>query len=348
MIWLVWRQHRQQVLFALLGLAALAAFMIPTGIQMHAAFDRAGLDDCVPAAAQVDYLRANPNSNVAPFGADPSDPVTAQVTLCQEQAGLYAGRLGLYGTVGILLWFLPLLAGIFWGAPLVAREVEHGTHRLVWTQGVTRRRWALVKFSLVGGGLVLVAACYSVLMTWWRAPLDQAAAQRFQFLLFDLIGIVPIAYTLFAFALGTFAGALTRKTQVAGAITLVGFTAARLGVEFLARSHYLAPLRRTYPILVTKLPNPISGDWLLSSGVYSAQGARVAGGTFTQFVFGGCPPPPAGAQCLAQYGGITSYTMEVFQPAERFWLFQGIETALFTAVAVGLLLAAVRWARRLT
>ena len=46
MIWLVWRQHRKQALFALLGLAALAAFVVPTGMQMHGAFERAGLDDC--------------------------------------------------------------------------------------------------------------------------------------------------------------------------------------------------------------------------------------------------------------------------------------------------------------
>ena len=49
--------------------------------------------------------------------------------------------------IGILLLLLPLLIGLFWGAPLVSREVEHGTHRLVWTQGVSRRRWAAVKFG---------------------------------------------------------------------------------------------------------------------------------------------------------------------------------------------------------
>ena len=50
-------------------------------------------------------------------------------------------------SLGILFLILPVLVGLFWGAPLVAREVEHGTHRLVWTQGVSRRRWALVKFG---------------------------------------------------------------------------------------------------------------------------------------------------------------------------------------------------------
>jgi ABC-type transport system involved in multi-copper enzyme maturation permease subunit len=35
---------------------------------------------------------------------------------------------------------IPALLGMFWGAPLIARELESGTYRLAWTQSVTRRR----------------------------------------------------------------------------------------------------------------------------------------------------------------------------------------------------------------
>ena len=69
--------------------------------------------------------------------------------------------------VGVLFVVLPLLVGLFWGAPLVAREVEHGTHRLVWTQGVSRRHWALVKFGLVGAVTLIVAAVYGLGLSWW-------------------------------------------------------------------------------------------------------------------------------------------------------------------------------------
>jgi hypothetical protein len=244
MIWLVWRQHRQQALFALLALAALAGFLVPTGLQLHHEFQRSGLATCLPAAASVELVQADPGLDRVP------DPVQA----CQERARQFAGRYGPRGIVGVLLWFLPLFAGMFWGAPLVAREVEHGTHRLVWTQGVSRLRWALAKFGLVGGGVVLAAACYGLLVTWWRAPLDQTTGNtsgRFAYSLIDLEGLVPIGYALFAVALGVFAGALTRKTQTAMTVTLVGFFATRLPVELLARAHYLPLVRRSFPLVGT-------------------------------------------------------------------------------------------------
>jgi hypothetical protein len=347
MTWLVWRQHRKQALFVLLALAAMAAFLIPTGLQMHREFDRAGLDDCLPAATRVEFLRVAP----------PDQPPDA-VRACQELAGEFARRFGSRGSLGVLLWFLPLLAGLFWGAPLVAREVEHGTHRLVWTQGVSRLRWAVVKFGLVGTGVVLAAAGYALLLTWWRAPLDQVAAgtavgNRFGFLLFDLEGLVPVGYALFAVALGVFAGVLTRKTQAAMAVTLVGFMATRLVVEFLARPRFLAPLRRTYPVIGDQEVNVLGGDWVIKAGVYNAEGVRLSGGTFGNYSSSLCPPTttlaPAPSTttnpCLVEYGA-GAYNLQVFHPADRFWLFQGIETAIFVALAVLLLLAAVHWVRR--
>jgi ABC-type transport system involved in multi-copper enzyme maturation permease subunit len=39
----------------------------------------------------------------------------------------------------------PALIGIFWGAPLLARELESGTYRLARTQSVTRSRWLVTK-----------------------------------------------------------------------------------------------------------------------------------------------------------------------------------------------------------
>jgi hypothetical protein len=51
---------------------------------------------------------------------------------------------------------VPVPVGVFFGAPLVAHEVEHGTHRFVWTQAVSRRCWAVTKFGLISAVRVLV------------------------------------------------------------------------------------------------------------------------------------------------------------------------------------------------
>ena len=154
MTWLVWRQHRQQVLAAAIAMLAVVLFLVPTGRQMHAAFDDLGLRRCLPGAG--------PAKLVAPDGG------------CASLSEQFSGRFQGLATTSLLLLFLPVLVGMFWGAPLVAREVEHGTHRLVWTQGVTRLRWATVKLALVGGGVVLAAAAYAALVGWWVASLRGA------------------------------------------------------------------------------------------------------------------------------------------------------------------------------
>jgi hypothetical protein len=323
MTWLVWRQHRQQALAAVIALVAVALFLVPTGRELHAAFDDLGLEACLRGGG--------PPEVVAPDDG------------CGALSERFSGRFQGLALASLLLLFLPVLAGLFWGAPLVAREVEHGTHRLVWTQGVTRLRWATVKLVLVGGGVVLVAAAYALLVGWWIAPLNDATGYRFTWLFFDQQGPVLVGYAVFAFALGVLAGTLTGKVLPAMAITLGGFLATRVAVALLLRPRFLPPLRRTYPIVSGDpvVPNQLAGDWVISRGVYSAQGVKLTPGSGSQ-VF--CDETAA-SRCLAEYGA-GAYNQDLFQPADRFWLFQGIETALFVALALVLVLVAVRLVRR--
>ena len=325
MTWLVWRQHRQQALAAVVALLAVALFLVPTGRQMRAAFDDLGLGTCLRATPQTELVTAD----------------TGCLPLSEE----FSGRFQSLGLVSLLLLFLPALVGLFWGAPLVARELEHGTHRLVWTQGVTRLRWATVKLGLVGGGVVLVAAAYTLLVDWWIAPLNDATGYRFTWLFFDQQGPVLVGYALFALALGVLAGTLTGKVLPAMAVTLGGFLATRVAVALLLRPRFLPPLRRAYPVVgaTPTESNPLIGDWVISRGVYSAQGVKLTPGSGAQAL---CDQTAA-ARCIAEYG-VGAYNQDLFQPADRFWLFQGIETALFVALAVVLVLVAIHLIRRRT
>jgi hypothetical protein len=142
-----------------------------------------------------------------------------------------------------------------------------------------------------------------------------------------------VGYTVFAVALGTFAGTVSRKVLPAMALTLVGFIGARIAVE-LARPNFLPPVERRFPVVAYLFPNPMRSDWILDRDVYDGTGQVVVGGGD---IF--CDPP------CPDYGE-DWYNVHLYQPAGRFWLFQYIETGLFAALAMVLLAWAVHRVRR--
>ena len=329
MIWLAWRQHRRQALFTLLGLAALAALMIPTGLAMRHTFAHEGLAGCLDA-----------------IGTGPL--AKEQSGTCNRAFSQFTTQYKNLALVGALFVFLPLLIGLFWGAPLVAREIEQGTHRLVWTQGVSRRRWALVKIGLVGGATLAAAIVYGLGMSWWWSPLSRSGgAPKFTNLSFDVQGVAPIGYTLFAIALGVAAGTVWQKVLPAMAVSVVGFAGVRIATTVLARVHYLPAKELTAPLVNTTgvAPNSLNGDWVISMGIRNAAGRIVDDGSWRS-----CTPRAGTATCPGgdKLGyGAGAYNWEQYQPASRFWAFQAIETGLFVALAALLLYFAIRRVRRI-
>jgi hypothetical protein len=172
---------------------------------------------------------------------------------------------GLRTAFGILLTVLPGLIGAFWGAPLIAREIESGTFPLVWTQSVTRTRWLVVKLVVVGLAGMLVAGLLSLIVTWWARPLDRAAADVYG--TFGERDLVPIGYTAFAFALGVAAGMLIRRTVPAMAVTLFAFVVVRVVTTFGVRPRVIAPahLVRALDPASTGFGSGISPSILLNS-----------------------------------------------------------------------------------
>jgi hypothetical protein len=325
MIWLTWRQHRKQLLYSVIGLAVLAAFIYPTGRAMRSDFARLGLAACMGTAP-------GPGNGA-----------------CETASRQFTDQWSPFTFIGLLFLILPLLVGLFWGAPVVAREVEHGTHRLVWTQGVGRRQWALVKFSFVGGFAVLAAVAYGLGMSWWLTPLSQTGQMnRFDQLLFDMQGVAPIGYTLFAVALGVFAGTVWPRMLPAMGVTLAGFLGVRVLVEVLARQHYMNPVELTAQLDSSTGINDV-GDWVLNDGIKNAAGQLVLPHARIE-----CHADPAGPvqvapACGADQGlGAGAYNWELVQPANRYWTFQWIEMGVFVVLALGLLFLALRRVRRLS
>ena len=312
MIWLTWQQHRKQALFTLIALGVLAALMIPTGLAMRHTFTDLGLPACVSGDA---------------------GQTQAALLACSEALTHFNDRHGTLFLVGVLFVFAPLLVGLFWGAPVVAREAEHGTHRLVWTQGVSRRHWSVVKFGIVGAVALVAAAVYGLGMSWWLAPVS-VTGSRFGLLLFDTQGLVPIGYTLFAVALGIFAGTVGQRVLPAMAVTLAGFVGLRIALILLARPHYLPALSRTVPDpFVAVSPN---GDWQMVRPVSKGDWQLVR-----EFVDVNGNPILPDAQGNMAFGPGT-YIRELYHPADRFWPFQGIETGIYVGLALLLFYLAVR------
>jgi hypothetical protein len=273
------------------------------------------------------------------------------------------------------LLVVPALVGIFFGAPLVARELESGTFRLIFTQGVTRARWLTVKLALVGLGSSVLAGGLSLMVAWWANPINIENANRFSPTLFGVFGIVPFGYGLFAFALGATTGVLFRRTLPAMATTLVGYAAARLAVTFWVRPHFGSPVMKSFALNASSqfgfqgspsgpqvvLQNPtIPNAWVSSTTAVDKAGHAPT----TAFLDKACPGITGGAQKVHAIGPVGKgaflgqmqhcvtaiaakfHGLVTYQPASHYWPFQIYETALFVVLGAALAGVSFWWVRR--
>jgi hypothetical protein len=191
----------------------------------------------------------------------------------------------LHGALPFIVAIVPALVGLFFGAPLIARELETGTFGLVWTQSVTRKRWLTAKLGLVGIVAMAIGGLLTWMADWWASPLDAVNQDRFGVANFSFHGIAPIGYAAFAFALGVTAGALLRRTVPAMAVTVAGFAAARVAVTYWVRPNLASPVRESLPLSAG------SGPGFLYGG---SQGTM----NFNAYIQSGVPTPGVGQVVL--------------------------------------------------
>jgi hypothetical protein len=325
MIWLTWRQFRAAAAMMAAALAALAAILALTGPGLAHDYST-GIAACTQSGCS-DFVRHFFNDHQGPFLA-----VTAVVLV------------------------LPALIGLFWGAPLITRELEAGTHQLVWNQSITRTRWLAVKLALTGLAAMTAAGLGSLAVTWWSSPIDKTATNfpKMGPLLFDTRGIVPIAYAAFAFALGVTVGMLVRRTLPAMAITLAVFVAIQIAMPLLVRPHLLPPTRSTIEITTSNLDDftigpdhrirvsakpADTGAWVLSSHTVDASGHAIDSIPPSPSLSPSsraCAPQQGLSPCLAEVTRLGYRQQVTYQPSSRFWPFQWYETGIYTALTLGL------------
>ncbi|MCO6007020.1 ABC transporter permease [Actinoallomurus purpureus] len=318
MIWLTWRQFRTQALVVAAALAAIAIYLVYLGSRIR-----------------DDYASV--------LGCQPSDCATARHAFDES----YTGPLSI---VGLLLIAVPAVIGIFWGAPLIARELEERTDRLVWNQSVTRTRWLATKLVLLTLAGAAVTGLFSLLLTWNASRYDQFIGDRFGAVNFASRNVVPLGYAAFAFVLGTVVGLVARRTLVAMALTLAVFAIVQLLVPTVVREHLMAPVTTTVAFDedamsrsdafgindrgATIVGYTMAGTWSLTDD------AKVLNADGTPYTLQQAKACEKGSQaentaCMAGQNLHFSYT---YQPAGRYWPFQWIELSAYLGVT--LLLAA--------
>ncbi|MGA7833908.1 MAG: hypothetical protein WCA31_01730 [Acidimicrobiales bacterium] len=346
MIWFAWRQFRWQALVAFVLLLALGIAFLITGPGVVHYYDTV-----------IRTCQSHDDCNAVTGSFLSRDPFLQNLL---TESGLLA-----------------VLIGIFWGAPIVAREFDTGTYRLAWTQSASRTRWLGAKLLVGALASVLTAGLFTLMATWWSSPIDRVRGTPFS--LFDTRDIVPIGYALFAFVLGVAVGAVIRRTIPAMAITIAIFAAVRGCFNLLIRPHFESPLHVAQRF---SLPfgngSPGGGDakaagWTLSNRVVNTAGKvfpqlsngfninTSASGTVTITGLGRCPNRIPNAlrtggnngpnyavraalrECVNSFH-LFRYT--TYQPANRYWPFQWDELGCYVVLSALLAAFSIWWIRR--
>jgi hypothetical protein len=285
MFWLTIRQHRMQLVVTIAMLAAFGVVLLVHGIGTASAAEGLSGDDLEAVLAQR-----------------------------HEVLGQVVGWLPL----------VPLLAGLFWGAPVLAREFERGTHYLAWTQSVPRGRWLLHKLAGLSVLVTLAGLALGAMVAAWTATF---AGSRFAFRfndtgVFATTGVAAGGWWLFAFMVGVAGGAVLRRLLPAMAVTVAVFVLTMFGV-FTSRDAYAEPVR-----VLSDDPRAVStADAMPTGGAW----LDPAGREVEEVDDSVCPDRETYWDCMreAGYRGV-SY----LQPADRYWRFQWTEAGILLCGAV--------------
>ncbi|MFG2829979.1 ABC transporter permease subunit [Streptomyces sp. NPDC048434] len=293
--WLVWRRHR--------SLLRLALLITVVGCGTFA-YQRIGV---------MDFLHTK--------GASPG--AGGQVsTDFQNSFGT------MFNNDTQFLELLPVLAGMFLGAPLIAAEQERGTIKLVTTQSVSRGRWIAATLGLPLALVVLCTTLLSAAFTWLWSPAHSLVADGdwMESGAFDTTGPVPVATTLFLTACGLALGMLIKRVTAA-----MGATAVLAAVTAVVWGEKVRPLLGT--LRSVRYPYDGDGPRLPPGAVRIDDWVSTADGKL--YGYGTCVHGDAEA-CRARLGIVNRVTQyfDYGQMAGMQWLGAGILLALTAVVLV--------------
>jgi hypothetical protein len=320
--WVSLRQHRSGLLGGAVLLGVFGLYLLIFGLLGNHAY--AKVAGCHPAGSALCHQLANA-FRLDYWGGDGS-----------------ALQSGGAQTISSLLLAVPGLLGVFLGAPLLARELETGTFRFAWTQGCGRLRWAVAKLVLLAVVITAAAFAFTELFTWYYHPfLADGQVSRLLPLAFGLLGVAFAAWTLTAFALAAFTGALFKRTVPAMAVSLVVWIVLAIGTATTLRQHYRAA--------VTVRGWNFSAGWVVRQWVAAPDGKAQSQGAISNLA----QHLPASVQNSASPSAFQDWLLQhhytlwtAYQPDGRFWSFQFIEGGWLLALSAVLIAGTVWLVRR--
>ena len=260
------------------------------------------------------------------------------------------------------------MIGLFWGAPLIARELESGSFRLAWNQSVTREHWLAVKLGVLGLASMAAAGLLSLILGWWASPIDDAAraagagASRAASSRWTSApaGSCPSDTRRSRSSLGVLIGLMIRRTVPAMAITLAIFAVVQIAMPLWIRPHLITPVRSTIALTASQHPGardeserqPVRA--CLSPGPRPARRldlsptrsrrrpARRRSARSPQ----ACQSQQGPQGCINALAQMHLKQVVIYQPANRYWTFQWLETGIYLTVAILLAWGCFWWVRR--
>ncbi|MCB5167764.1 ABC transporter permease subunit [Streptomyces bambusae] len=308
-LWLAWRQQR---LLILAGTVLLALCTVWVAVR------RADLMDAIGG---YDLSRCKGWN-----GTCPPEPYEAMFDA--------AGGIRLLGTMGLLV---PAAIGMFWGAPLIGRELESGTIKVALTQGAGLRSWFAARLGLAAVCAAVFSAGLAALTAWWWEPTANMLDGVYWHdpYILNTTGPAAVAAALFALAAGTAVGLLTRRTLPAMGITL-GTVLATAAVLTFFRRDFVTPVDRVTAGMTPK--QLIGSAWSAGYRYLTPDGRQHP---LENCLFSG----EELRRCMAEKG--FSGRVHKVYPSSDYWTFQQIDTIVYLVLAVALVaLTAVLLRRR--
>lgn len=324
-LWLAWRRRRTALLTGGVLILALAGYIAYQRTGMVGLIRDRNLAGCRLWYPECHGMRlSSDNGRPTPLGQAFGELNSYRTAL------LYTGR---------LLLVIPAVIGAFIGAPLVARELESGTAKLVWSQSTGRTRWLLATLAVPAAATLAATSLLAALFTWWWWPVRGMVFDEVSWVTtvpFEVAGPAPVALSLLSLVLGTAFGLLLRRTVPAMACTLALTVGAMYGLRRL-RPHLVPPLTTTVN-LGTYAETP-DDAWRLGWGYLNRSGDRLDESTCNTL-----DSTRSRMRCFDRHQVVEQYAD--YHPMSHFWPMQWIQAGICLAVAAVLAAFCLWWIRR--